>query len=453
MVEGAHLWIDQVEPQKESSCSQPDLGGRFQVNGLRWLIASLLCVATIVNYLDRQLLSVVAPMLRHDLHLSNTQYSYAINAFLVAYAAMFTVGGWLVDRLNTRLGMALSLGIWSIASLCHAFVVGIWDLCIYRFFLGVSEPGNFTAGIKAVSAWFPTKERGVAIGLVVSGTGIGAVVAPPLALWLALHFGWRTAFLVPSLCGLLLLPVWWMVYRDPAHHPWLTERERKHIIQGNTTDRLRTTTVSWSSLLHYRQSWSFIAARFFADPLGNFYWFWIPSFLVAEKGLSLAMLARWLWIPYVLQGVGQLSGGYFSGYLIQRGLDPLFARKLGLTVALMLSPIALLSLRVSRVSEILVILSVAMFGMGWWGSNYNSALMDAIPQSSVSSVAGLAGTAGAISSVLVTAFTGYVVDRGSYSAAFLVNCLLMVVSVGTTWLLLWAPIHTCQQPVTQASIN
>jgi ACS family hexuronate transporter-like MFS transporter len=335
--------------------------------------------------------------------------------------------------------------------LCHAFVVGIWDLCLYRFFLGVSEPGNFTAGIKAISAWFPTKERGVAIGLVVSGTGVGAVVAPPLALWLALHFGWRTAFLVPSFCGLLLLPIWWMVYREPAEHPWLTEREREHILQGHDTERLRTVSVPWSQLLRYRQSWSFIAARFFADPLGNFYWFWIPSFLVSAKGLSLGMLAKWLWVPYVLQGVGQLSGGYFSGYLIKRDFNPLLARKIGLSIAIVLSPIALLSLRVSRISEILVILSVAMFGMGWWGANYNSALMDAIPQNSVSSVSGLAGTAGSISSVLVTWFTGYVVDRGSYAAAFWVNCMLMVLSVGGTWLLLRTPIRAETESVIRAS--
>jgi MFS transporter, ACS family, hexuronate transporter len=438
MVEDTQQWIGQVETQREPSLPR-ERGYKF--NGLRWLIASLLCLTTVVNYLDRQLLSIVAPMLRHDLHLSNTQYAYAINSFLVAYAAMFTLGGWIVDRLNARRGMALSLGVWSLASLCHAFVIGVWDLCLYRFLLGVAEPGNFTAGIKAISAWFPTKERGVAIGLVVSGTGIGAVVAPPITLWLALHFDWRTAFLVPSISGVLLLPVWWMFYREPSDHPWLTERERQHIFQGGKADGLRTMKVPWSSLLRFRQTWSFVAARFFADPLGYFYWFWIPSFLVSAKGLSLATLARWLWIPYVAQGLGQLSGGYFSGYLIQRGVTPLLSRKLGLTGALVLSPVVLLSLRVSKVEQILLILSIAMFGIGFWGSNYNSGLMDAIPQSSVSSVSGLAGTAGAISSVLVTWFTGYVVDRGSYSAAFWVSCSLMVLSVGSSWLLLRTPIH------------
>jgi MFS transporter, ACS family, hexuronate transporter len=446
MVEGPRHGASQVDADEGHSFQQSNRP-HFSVNGLRWFIAALLCAATIVNYLHRQLLSVLAPLLRQDLHLSNTQYSYAIDSFLISYAVMFTIGGWIVDRLNTRRGLALSLGIWSLASLCHAFVIGIWDLCLYRFLLGASEPGNFTAGVKAVSAWFPTRERGIAIGLVVSGTGIGAVIAPPLALWLALHFGWRAAFLVPSFGGLLLLPLWWIVYREPARHPWLTLREREHIFQGGKPDPLRTITIPWSRLMHFRQTWAFIAARFFADPLGNFYWFWIPSFLVAAKGVSLGTLAKWLWVPYVLQGVGQLSGGYFSGLLIQRGLDPLLSRKLGLTVALVLSPIALLALGASRVSDVLIILSIAMLGMGWWGANYNSALMDAIPQSSVSSVSGLAGTAGALSSVLLTWFTGYVVDRGSYAAAFWVTCSLMVFSVGATWFLLRRAISTVSKHV------
>ena len=208
-----------------------------KIKGLRWIIALLLCLATVVNYLDRQLLSVVAPILRHDLHITNTQYAYALNSFLFAYAVMFTVGGWLVDKLNTRRGLALSLGVWSLASLCHTFVVGIWDLCFYRLLLGVSEPGNFVTGVKAVSSWFPVRERGVAIGFVTAGTGIGAVVAPPVTLWLAIHHGWRMAFLLPSLSGLILLPIWLWIYREPRQHPWLTEEEeREHILEDRTPE-------------------------------------------------------------------------------------------------------------------------------------------------------------------------------------------------------------------------
>jgi ACS family hexuronate transporter-like MFS transporter len=425
-----------------------------KIKGLRWLIASLLCLATVVNYLDRQLLSVVAPMIRRDLHLSNTQYAYALNSFLIAYAVMFTVGGWLVDRLNTRRGLALSLGIWSLASLCHTFIVGIWDLCLYRLLLGMSEPGNFVAGVKAVSSWFPVKERGVAIGFVVGGTGIGAVIAPPVTLWLAIHYGWRIAFLLPSLSGLVLLPIWLWLYREPREHPWLTDQEREHIFEGRTPElEARLPKPRWSQLLGFRQSWSFIAARFFADPLGYFYWFWVPSFLVTAKGMSLSVLAKWLWIPYVGQGIGQLAGGYFSGYLIERGMAPLTARKIGLTVALVLSPAVLLSLAASNTALILLWITIATFGIGWWGANYNSALMDAIPQFSVSSVAGLAGTAGALSSTLVTWFTGYAADHGLYTAVFWLNCSLMALSVGASWLLLRKPLAAEILPEATAAAN
>jgi ACS family hexuronate transporter-like MFS transporter len=416
--------------------------GIGKIKGLRWVIATLLCLATIVNYLDRQLLSVVAPMLRHDLHLTNTQYAYAIDAFLIAYAIMFTIGGWIIDRLNSRRGLAWSLGIWSLASLCHTFIVGIWDLCLYRFLLGVSEPGNFTAGVKAVSAWFPTKERGVAIGFVVAGTGIGAVVAPPLTLYLAIHHGWRVAFLVPSLCGLLLLPLWWLVYREPSEHPWLTTEEYEYINRGRAPEPVHAPRPRWSELLSLRRTWSFVAARFFAEPLGYFYWFWIPSFLVAAKGLSYSELAKWLWIPYLAQGIGQLAGGYFSGHLIHRGVQPLLARKIALLLPLLLSPVVLLSLSASHIASVLAFITTAIFGIGWWGANYNSALMDAIPQNSVSLVAGLAGTAGSLSSALVTYFTGYVVDHGSYRAAFWLSCSLMLPSVAASWILLRKPVDS-----------
>ena len=295
-----------------------------KLKGLRWLIASLLCCATIINYLDRQLLSVIAPILRRDLHISNTQYSYALNAFLLTYALMFTVGGWLIDRLHTRLGLALSLGVWSFASLCHTLVRNIWDLCFYRLLLGVSEPGNFTAAVKGISAWFPPKERGVAIGLVLAGTGIGAVIAPPLTLWLAIDFGWRLAFLLPSLSGFLLLPFWLWIYREPSQHPWLTSEERQYIFKDrNLSQEDISAKPRWPQLLRFPQTWSFILARTFADPLGYFYWFWIPSFLVAVKHFSYATLTKWLWIPYVVQGIGQLAGGYFSGHLIESKVNPL----------------------------------------------------------------------------------------------------------------------------------
>jgi len=413
------------------------------VKNLRWIIATLLFLATLINYMDRQLLSVIAPLLRKDLNLTNTQYAYAINSFLIAYGIMFTVGGRIVDLLHTRRGLALCLGIWSLASLLHTVIVGAWDLCIYRFLLGVSEPGNFTASVKAVAAWFPTRERGVAIGYVVGGTGIGAIVAPPAAVWLALHFGWRMAFLLPSLGGFLWLPLWFGLYREPEQHPRITEAERQLILSDRAGESRtgKESAPKWSSLLTHSQTWSFILARFFVDPLGFFYWFWMPSYLVFAKGFNFAQLGKWLWIPYLVQGFGQIAGGYFSGILIRRGMTPVLARKWGLTVGLLLTPAAILSLASSQTSTILSYISIATMGLGWWGANYNSAVMDSVPRHSVSSVSGLAGSGGVVSSAVVTWFTGYAADHHAYGPVFLVNSVLMVFSVAATWVLLRKPME------------
>ena len=414
-----------------------------EIKNLRWIIAGLLFLATLVNYMDRQLLSVIAPMLRRDLHLSNTQYAYAINSFLIAYGIMFTVGGWLIDLLHTRRGLALSLALWSLASLLHTVVVGAWDLCFYRFLLGVAEPGNFTAAVKAVAAWFPKRERGVAIGFVLSGTGIGAIVAPPLVVWIALHFGWRMAFLLPSLAGVCWLPLWLYLYREPEEHPWIRGRESEHIFSGRAgaAENGKEVPAQWSKLLALPQSWSFILGRFFADPLGYFYWFWMPSYLVAAKGFSFVELGKWLWIPYLIQGLGQIAGGLFSGSLIRRGVAPILARKVGLSVGLLLTPMAILSLASNGGFLVLLYISVATFGLGWWGANYNSAIMDSIPRRSVSSVAGLAGSGRVVSSAMVTWFTGWAADHHAYPLVFWVNTILMVVSVIFSWALLRRPVE------------
>lgn len=409
-----------------------------QIKNLRWIVAGLLFLATLINYLDRQILSVVAPMLRQDLHLTNTQYAYAINAFLIAYAIMYTAGGRIMDWLGARRGLALSLAVWSFASLCHTFTFGLLDLCLYRFLLGASEPGNFTGAVKAISSWFPIRERGVAVGFVFAGTGFGAIVAPPLTLWLALHFGWRMAFFVTSLSGICWLLLWLPLYDEPQRHSRITQRELEHILsdRAGQTATEEGPSLPWSKILSLPQTWSFVFARIFCDPLGYFYWFWIPSYLVFAKGFSFEMLAKWLWIPYLFQGLGLIAGGYFSGMLIGWKLTPIFARKVGLSVAFVLTPVATLSLTTHETWLVILYVSIATFGIGWWGTNYNSLLMDSMPQRSLASIAGLAGSGGAVASLLVTWLTGYAADHNAYQLIFWGNSVLMALSIASTWILL-----------------
>ena len=215
---------------------------------------------------------------------------------------MYAVGGWIIDRLGTRRGLSLSLAVWSVVSMCHTFVKGVWGLCFSRFLLGTSQPGNFPAAIKGVSAWFPSQERGLAVGFALSGTGIGAIIAPPLVVWLALQFGWRMAFLIPSLVGLFWLPLWLYWYQHPTQHPRITEKELLHI-QSDThveTGPEERSAPSWKKMLRLPQTWSFILIRFFGDPLGYFFWYWLPSYLVSEKGFSFKEMGQWVWdsIPH-----------------------------------------------------------------------------------------------------------------------------------------------------------
>ena len=323
---------------------------------------------------------------------------------------------------------------------------GVWGLCFSRFLLGTSQPGNFAAAVKGVAAWFPSKERGLAIGFVVSGTGIGAIIAPPLVVWLALHFSWRMAFLIPSLVGLLWLPLWLYWYQHLTQHSRITEKELHHI-QPDTPET-RTEEKShpkWKKLLVLRQTWSFILIRFFGDPQGIFFWYWLPSYLVSEKGFSFEEMGQWVWIPYLVQVGGHIAGGYFSGVLIRRGVAPILARKWGITISLVMFPIALLSITASSTFLVILSTSCATFGLGWWGANYFGAVMDSVPRHVVGTVAGLAGSGGVVSSALVTWFTGYAADHHAYLSVFLVNIILMSLSVGSPWILLRRPIDETKE--------
>lgn len=412
------------------------------MRNLRWLIAGVLFLATVINYLDRQILSVVAPVLRKELNLTNTQYAYAVNSFMIAYAIMYVVLGRITDFLNTRRGLGLSFAIWSLASFAHTFIRRLWDLCTCRFLLGAAEPGIFPAGVKAVSVWFPAKERGVAIGLIFGGTAIGAIVAPPLVVWLTLAYGWRMAFLITSLSGMVWLLLWLVVYHEPAEHPWITEEELEHIRSSRQEEPRNqgNRPLAWSQLLKLPQAWSFVLARFFADSLGYFNMYWIPSYLVSTKGFSFQLMGELVWIPFVLQDVGSVAGGYFSGMLIKRKVTAIVARKMTMSLSLVLIPLGIGSVIASRPSQVLLCICLATFGLGWWSPNLHSLMMDSFPQHSVASVAGLSGTGGAVGGIIFTWFTGYASDHNAYRLVFGMTGILIWLSVAATWALLRRPV-------------
>ena len=299
------------------------------ITRLRWFIVSLLFLATVINYVDRQTLSVLAPLLREQFHMSNTDYSRIVFAFLLAYMIMQSGSGRLMDRLGTRVGMALTVGWWSVAAMLHAAAGSVVSFGAFRFLLGMGEAGNWPGGVKAVSEWFPAKERAFATGFFNSGSTVGAIIAPPLVTWMALRWGWQSAFLMTGSLGFVWVVLWLLFYRSPQEHRWLGERERAYILAGQpATDVESAPKVRWVDLLGYRQVWGLVLARMMADPVWWFYVFWLPEYLKRDRNFSMIMIGYFAWIPFLTADIGCLTGGAISGWLIRRGCPVLKARKM-----------------------------------------------------------------------------------------------------------------------------
>src|SRR5262249_15710636 len=296
----------------------------FKVHGLRWWIIGLVFLATLINYIDRLTISVLAPVITKDLHLSNTEFGSIVVWFLLAYTISQGVSGKVYDRIGTRLGFALSIVIWSIAAMSHALARGLASLSVFRFVLGFGEAGNWPGAAKTVAEWFPVRQRALGMAIFNSGAAIGSIAAPPLIVFLQLRFGWQTTFIVTGTLGLLWLAVWLLFYQTPDRHRWLTADEYALIrdCQRSDSDDAHGSadySLKWRDLLRYRQVWGLVVARFLTDPVWWLYITWLPLYLANARGFSLTKIGLFAWVPYVAADAGSLIGGWLSGFLIDRG--------------------------------------------------------------------------------------------------------------------------------------
>jgi len=372
----------------------------------RWWLCGLLFVATALSFLDRQVLSVLAPAITEQLGMSNVQYSHVTTAFLISYAVMFVVGGRWMDVLGTRLGMALSVGLWSLASAAHAAVQNAFQLGCWRFLLGVGEGGCFPGAAKGVAEWFPQRERALAMGIAIGGASLGAVVAPPLTVWLAKLVGWRGAFLTTGLMGAAWVAGWWLLSR------------------GATATKEGSATVerpSLLSLLRRGDVWALALMRFIFDPVFYFYMFWIPKYLHQERGVSQQAIGDLVWIPFLALGISNAVGGWVSDRLIRRGLPALTARKTIMGAAALVTIASSLAGQVRTVPMALAMMSLLMFAHGFWITNYVTLISDRFPKNAVGTVMGFAGTVGAVGGILANTSTGWVVDKFSYGPLWLAS--------------------------------
>ena len=398
-----------------------DIG--FKISGLRWWIVSLVFLATLINYIDRLTISVLAPVITKDLGLTNTQYGGVVTWFLLAYTISQGLSGKLYDSIGTRLGFVVSIVVWSCAAVAHAFARGIGSLSAFRFILGLGEAGNWPGAAKTVAEWFPVRQRAMGMAIFNSGAAIGSIVAPPLIVLLQQSHGWQTTFIVTGVLGFGWLILWLFLYDSPERHKWITQDELKLIRSdsgasrepaSSSTSSSSSSSIGWLKLLQYRQVWAIVLSRFLTDPVWWLYITWLPKYLADARGFSLTEIGLFAWVPYVAADAGSLSGGWLSGHLISRGWSVDRARKTVILFAALLMPAGILAAFVSSPLVALGLIGVVLFGFQVWINNVQTLPGDFFPDTSVASVAGLGGTGAGIGSMIFILTTGWVVDHFSY---------------------------------------
>jgi len=400
----------------------------IKIPHFRWGIGFLLFIATGLSFFDRQVLAILAPAIMRDLRLTDVLYSRAVFAFILSYTVMFTVGGRLIDRLGLRIGLALAVTVWSLASLGHSLVYNVWQLGLALFFLGVGEGGCFPGAAKGAVEWFPQKERSVAIGLAIGGASFGAVVAPPLTVWVNSIFGWRGAFLVAGAIGFVWLIIWAVFFTLPERSRFLSAQELHYITarEGGTSlspsalpPRSRSDLLPLGTLLRRKETWGLMIARFLLDPVFYFYMFWIPQFLSEAKHVPLATIGRLTWIPFLTLGMAQLAGGWVSDQLVKRRVAVNTARKAVMGLAALLTPFSIFSLLAQGPRLAICLMSILMFAHGFWITNYITMTSDLFPARSVGTVVGLCGSAGGLGGILSSLAIGWLAQHGNYHVLFI----------------------------------
>ncbi|HEY3664973.1 MAG TPA: MFS transporter [Polyangiaceae bacterium] len=382
----------------------------------RWMVCGLLFAAATVNYVDRQVIGVLKPVLQHDLGYNEIDYGNIVTAFQAAYAIGMLTMGRLMDRLGTRRGFSLAVGFWSLAAMAHALAATVTGFSIARFALGIGEAGMFPAALKTVAEWFPKKERALATGIFNSGANIGALVCPLTVPWIAYHWGWRAAFIVTGALGGIWVLVWVLVYIPLAENTRVSEAERTYILQGR---EVKGAPIAWSALLPHRQTWAYAFGKLLTDPFWWMYLFWIPDFLHKKHGLNLLQVGVPLVAIYLFSDLGSIAGGWLSSRLMARGFTVNRARKTALFVcALCVVPILFAS-RVDSLWGAVALIGLAAAAHQGFSANLLTLSTDMFPARAVGSAVGIGGMAGAIGGMFIAQAAGHILAlTGSYTSLF-----------------------------------
>ncbi len=388
--------------------------------------------ATTINYLDRILFSVLIPVIRKDIHLTDLQYGDLTGWFTLAYTFGFLLAGKFIDRFGTRVGYATSIIWWSIAAGLHALATSAVSLAFWRAMLGFGEAGNFPAAIKSVAEWFPKKDRAFATGIFNSGTNIASMLGPPAFIWLYNRWGWRAAFIAVGSTGFLWVVLWLIFYRKP---PEKTEDE----------DAAPVKSLGWMEALRYPQTWGFAIGKFLSDPVWWFYLYWLPPYLFDVRKFNLKEIGWALPVVYTAAGLGSLAGGWISGALMRRGWETGRARRWAMAICAACMPVAAMCVFVQNPVGTILLMSLATAGHQGWSANLYTTTSDVFPKAAVASVTGIGGFAGGVGGWLFTSkISGWVVTYHGYTDMFLLMGSLHVIAFVLMRTLLWRKSHVAQ---------
>ncbi|MEO8334528.1 MAG: MFS transporter [bacterium] len=394
------------------------------VTRFRWLICGLLFLATTINYIDRQILALLKPMLDSELGWSNEQYGHVNSAFQASYAISYVAFGWFIDRVGIKVGYLVSLLCWSLAAIGHGFVGSVRGFTVARVALGAGEGGNFPASIKAVATWFPPRERALAASLFNSGTNVAAIIAPAFVPLIASNFGWPMCFIVAGVAGFGWLLLWVPLFEDtPGESRFVSEGERE-LIQGDEPSDALDTPIPWVRLFEYRQTWAIVIAKFLTDPVWWFFLIWLPDFFKKTRGLDLKSSWVHLITIYAVSTVLSLGGGWLSGHLIDRGWSVTRARKAAMFLfALLVIPVVF----APRTSIWLAVFLIGLAGASHqaWSATIYASTSDMFPRRSIAAISGIAGMAGAVGGIIFPTVSGALLDHykataGGESAGYVI---------------------------------
>lgn len=414
------------------------------IKNYRWIIVSLLFFGTTINYLDRQIIGLLKPILEKEFEWSESDFARIVMAFSAAYAIGLLVTGWFIDKVGTKIGYSISVIVWSIAGMLHAVAKSVTGFCVARLGLGLGEAGNYPAAMKAVAEWFPKKERALATGIFNAGTSVGVIVALLIAPLILVNYGWQSVFWITGALGFVWLIFWWWLYEIPSKQKRLTTQEQDYITEGQDAHSHTlsgTTSVKWHRLFLLPQTWAYITGKFLIDPIFWFFLFWLPSYFSSIFSLDLRKPSIPLMIIYASTTVGSVGGGYVSSWLIRRGFPTLKARKTAMLVFAVLEISIISAQFVTNMWVAVALISLAIAAHQAWATNVFTMASDMFAKESVSSVVGIGGMAGAVGGILFPMLIGYLLDTYKADGNLVGGYNLIFTLCGSTYLIAWIIVH------------